>query len=865
MDFSNIDRVEELFHRVKGLDDSERARVLRNFPDLKDEVESLVRAHNAATEIGFLDHDSTGMQERVTKPQEDPHSLIGRQVGPYRFERYLGGGGMGDVYLAVRQTPFKFLVALKILRKGLRTDEVLRRFDAERQILASLNHPNIAKLLDGGITDDGLPYFAMEYVEGLPLVAYAERNRLSIAERLALFGEVCNAVAYAHRNLIIHRDLKPQNILVTRDGTVKLLDFGIAKIINPNLADLSTPITQTRYRMLTPDHASPEQVRGEPLATTTDVYSLGVLLYELLTGVRPYVLASRTAAEIENLICEVDPPLPSRQTVASRSALTENQTDASPPLPSGSSERTVRRLRGDLDNICMMALRKEAGRRYQSVEQLAADLERHLNGLPVLASRDSPLYRGLKFARRHAVPVWAGSLIVAMIIGFAAYSSVQARKLVGERNHARLEADKAAQVSSFVVDLFRMADPESAAGDTITVRSILDDGAARADKELADQPVLHADLLGVIASAYSNLGKYDRAMALLEQSVAIRRKLGDVDDSFLADLANLASFYAINSRAKESVRVFDEYIGYLSERLGPDHPEVLMTEMRRLGTAHVVKSAAVSDSILTLWTQLEPRVGELADADAAIVYGDVADLYYTKRMFPEAEQAVVNAVRITERLEDTKPSDLGMLYNRMAWVYLEAEEPQQAYDAASRAVQIHDRIFPDGHRNRATSYGIQGEALSQLGRHDEGEMLLLKDLAMRRQVFGDLHPTIGRTLRYLGRVQERKAAYEKALDYYRQSTDIFRRMFGSDYLITRQYELSEVGALVGLRRYDEAESLMLSTYRLFADTRGEADNNAVEVARRLAEFYQARGNVHEAAQFAVLANAGVAPVQSVAD
>src|SRR5437868_2177946 len=357
-------------------------------------------------------------------------------IGPYRILRRIGQGGMGAVYLAQRDdAEFKQQVAIKLVKRGMDTEFVLRRFRNERQILAALNHPNIARLLDGGTTSDGRPYFVMEYIEGKPITEYADEQRLSTAERLQLFQEVCAAIHYAHQNLVIHRDIKPSNILVTVDGTPKLLDFGIAKLLNPELAAQTIEATAVAIRLMTPEYASPEQVKGEAITTASDVYSLGVLLYELLTGHRPYRISSRAPHGVPRVVYEEESQKPS---TAERRVETYALADGTAsftltpktvsPTRDGNPEKLRRRLVGDLDNIVLMAMRKEPARRYASVNQFANDIRRHLEGRPVIARKDTVTYRTAKFIKRHKASGLAALLIlISLVAGAVATLQQRAR------------------------------------------------------------------------------------------------------------------------------------------------------------------------------------------------------------------------------------------------------------------------------------------------------------------------------------------------------------------------------------------------------------------------------------------------------
>ena len=388
------------------------------------------------------------------------------RVGPYRLISEIGHGGMGTVYLAVRaDAAFEQRVAIKILKRGMDTDAIAARFRHERQILASLTHPNIARLLDGGTTSDGLPYFAMEYVDGRQLVDYCESRGLDTSARLAIFRQVCAAVQYAHQNLIIHRDLKPANVLVAMDGTPKLLDFGIAKLLNADVAGHTHAPTVAGMQLMTPEYASPEQVRGDPVTTATDVYSLGVLLYELLTGRRPYRITSRAPIDVARVVCEAVPARPSTAVTNpsdgpdAQEPITGAETVPTREVPSGQlraveAQRLSRRLAGDLDTIVLKALSKEPARRYPSVDQFSEDVRRHLEGLPVLARRDTWNYRAAKFIRRHRAAVGAAALTFLALVAGVIGTAWQAREARIARARAEARFDDVRRLANaFVFDM----------------------------------------------------------------------------------------------------------------------------------------------------------------------------------------------------------------------------------------------------------------------------------------------------------------------------------------------------------------------------------------------------------------------------
>ncbi len=504
---------------------------------LRAEVESLLSYRERARDfiespaLAFAAELLADGQDGGEKDGDEEAGAGARLIGPYRLVREVGRGGMGVVYMAERDDgEFRQRVAVKIIRQTLAGVETRRHFKRERQILASLNHPNIARLLDGGVSADGEPFLAMEYVEGVRIDHYADKRRLPAEARLELFRRVCAAVQYAHQNLVIHRDLKPSNILVTAEGVPKLLDFGIAKLLDPGGADAGAH-TLTELGVMTPEYASPEQVRGESVTTASDVYSLGVVLYELLAGHGPYRVRSRQPDEIARAIREQEPERPSaafrggrdgRQSDGGTGRRTNlRRTSPRPPVPPS-------RLKGDLDNIVLMAMRKEPARRYASVAQLSEDIRRHLDGLPVIARKDTFKYRGAKFIKRHKAGAAAAALLVLTLVGGivgvawqARAAKEQARVAAQERDRARTEAAKAARINAFLQSVFASADPSwysSGHGQRgeVKVVDVLGQAGRRVDAELKDQPEIRAELhhtIGRLTSLSASTNRPRRTFA----------------------------------------------------------------------------------------------------------------------------------------------------------------------------------------------------------------------------------------------------------------------------------------------------------------------------------------------------------------
>ncbi|HEV8449489.1 MAG TPA: serine/threonine-protein kinase [Gemmatimonadaceae bacterium] len=522
--------IESAFGEASGLAAAERASYFaaldRDDPALAAEVRSLLEA----SDPWWID------ESLVTLPVAEP-MVPDQRIGAYQLVRALGRGGMGEVWLALREgQDFRQHVALKIVRAGMESSELVAGFRAERQILGSLNHPNIAHLLDVGETEDGRPFLALEFVEGHQLTDYCDEHRLSVDDRLRLFRTVCNAVRFAHQNLVVHQDLKPSNILVTSDGVPKLLDFGIAKVLAPTRfdADPASSAAGPDLKALTPEYAAPEQIEGGPTTTASDVYALGVILFQLLSGRRPYRDVGADRSALLEAIRTRPVPLASEAVDSDGDVERAGQVAAARKL---SPDALRARLARDLDAIVQRALAPLAADRYSSAEQLAADVERSLNRYPVSARPRAPRYVAECFMRRHQVGVVLSVLAFASLAAFIVTVLRQSAAIRERSAQVESERKRAVAVSSFLQDLFRGADPAEAKGTTITARELLDRGAAKIERELVDQPAAKADLMTVMSESYQNLGLYPPAEQLAERAVAtLRARHAPADSAFAAAL-----------------------------------------------------------------------------------------------------------------------------------------------------------------------------------------------------------------------------------------------------------------------------------------------------------------------------------------
>jgi eukaryotic-like serine/threonine-protein kinase len=503
------EQVREIVDAVLELPPEERPRYLDSAcpePSVRRYVESLVLSYEQAG--SFLEQPAV-IGDAGPFPRNEADAWVGRRIGPYQIIEELGEGGMGAVYRARRaDDQYQKQVAIKLVRSGLATSFTLARFKAERQILANLDHPNITRLLDGGATEEGQPYLVMDYVQGLPLDEYCEQHQLPVTERLQLFRTVCSAVQYAHQNLVIHRDIKPSNILVTGAGSPKLLDFGIAKILNPDLATWPASRTMTMVRLLTPEYASPEQLRGASVTTASDVYSLGVVLYELLTGRRPYPLVSGSPEEVAQVVAAIEPERPSRAIIRAEEVTTGRLLKLAPGAANhggeGSAQKLRHRLSGDLDNIVLMALRKEPQRRYTSVEQFSEDIRRHLEGHPVVARADTFRYRSSKFIKRHARAVTAAILVALSLMAGLAVAIHEAHVARVQRARAERRFNDVRELANSL--MFDIHDAIKDLPGSTSARRLLVDRALRYFDSLAGEAGNDPSLQRELAAGYERVG-----------------------------------------------------------------------------------------------------------------------------------------------------------------------------------------------------------------------------------------------------------------------------------------------------------------------------------------------------------------------
>ena len=839
-----LDRMERLFKAALLHPPSEQPGFLEAAcPDdaaLREEILSLLKADQAAEQKEFLDaplSSLSGLDQYLSEEQGEPDQrFVGKEIGPYRVLRFIGHGGMGDVYYAVREEPFRQYVALKIIRRGMDTQEVTRRFEMERQILASLNHPNIGGIYDGGITDDGLPYFAMEFVDGVAITTFCDSRSMSIEERLRLFQYVCRAAHHAHQNLVIHRDLKPSNILVTGQGVPKLLDFGIAKLVNPNLGPADAPITRTEIRAMTPEYASPEQAEGESLTTVSDVYSLGVILYELLTGQRPYYFRKKTSEEIRSVLYEYEPERPSSVVTSVRERAKggkESKPEEIGEKRGMTPERLQKRLAGDLDNIVLMAMRKEPERRYASAEQLADDIDRYLDGAPVIAHRDSPGYRLRKYVQRHRIQTMATVIIALLLIVGSAVTIYQANQIANERDRAQLEADRAEQVSAFLVSLFETTDPSYAPGDTLTARELLENGADRIHAELADQPMVQASLYDVIGTAYASLGLIAPAEMVLQKSLAIRRQFPAHESELATTLNSLGDVYVLLGEYGKARECFAETIAILDRTIAPTEPAYLIN-IFQLGTAaHFEGDHATADSLYNRWEMLYEQVTDREDPELAESAFGMSRVLFARKEFARAEEYLETVIRVLVKEHGEMHANVASATLFMASIQLGLANEPEAEELLTRTLKNLHQLYPDGHREIASVHQILATIYNKQGKYAEAEESHEKaiDLWANSSFRNELELSLSRATAadfYLER-----GNFSRAIDYFRESERVVGDQIGTNSIVTIRLRISLAEALIGVGNVSEARAMLERDLTTLLKDRDEQDEHVMQIRELL--------------------------------
>jgi tetratricopeptide (TPR) repeat protein len=831
-------------------------------PQLRERLEALLRSDNPSQDA--LQAAVGNAAESLLSHQKDP--LIGTVLGSYRITAVVGQGGMSVVYRAERNdSRHPQVVAIKVLHQVALHPRLRSRLHSERHILATLDHPSIARLIDSGELPSGTPYLSMEFVDGEAIDAFCERRGSSITERLQLFIKVCAAVQYAHRNLVVHRDIKAGNILVTRDGTPKLLDFGIAKLLATEGLSHTLPVTMMHERILTPENAAPEQILGRPITTATDVYALGVLLYQLLAGRSPYRLTSYSQLQLERAICMDDPLRPSQ---AARTQI----------------GRTQASLSGDLDAIVAMAMRKEPERRYASVQAFADDVQKYLTGQPVIARQGDWRYHGGKFVRRHYLAVVGFG---AILIGLAVMTSVtmwQNRRIEAARAATAQERDRAQQVSGFLIDVFSQADPFTAQGHEMTAKELLDQGADKIDRNVNLQPEVHAQLLESIGLAYRRSGYSERAIGLLETALAIRRDEKPMDTRRVAaGLANVATALAEAGRLQSAEDDLTEALAisrsggkqndaetadilvqfgqmalnrqsqpekaleFFNEALNIDRGLKDRHPLAEMDALHGLSSAASWKGDYRLAERYERESLRLARSNLSHDHPDrsaaLSALGVTLAhlgQFAESESLLNEALEIEVRDFGQNSDRPALTESDLATLYDLRGEPARAAATLKDALKI--TIQQRGEEHFRTGFLLEGLAIEQLQLDDldAAEANVRKALQIYSKTLPPVHLYVAASRRVLGEILLRRGDFAAAETEMRAAVDISRELMGRGKWPTAKAEAGLGWTLIKGDKAAEGEPLLASAQNLLMTTLGPNDPSTRTATQRLVEYYRSR-------------------------
>jgi len=820
-------QVDELFQRSLEVHPSEREAFLSEA--CGDDLE----LHHAVDRL--LAHADKPLGSLKTAVEESARELtfIGRRIGSYVLLRVLGEGGMGRVFLAARaDEQYQQFVAIKLMHAGVwQSETMLQRFQRERQILANLNHPNIARLLDGGMTSDGSPYLVMEYVDGTPIDEYCGEKRLSIEAKLELFRNVCLAVDYAHKNLVVHRDIKPANVLVAEDGTPKLLDFGIAKLLDPDNDGQMRPKTRATERLMTPEYASPEQLTGDSITTATDVYGLGVLLYELLAGEHPFAEQTSNPIEIARQICESEPRPPS--------AVALRRPDR--------AHSEARKLRGDLDHIIMMTLRKEPERRYSSAAVLAADIANYLNGYPVIACDTNWAYRTRKLVRRHLTALITAGAFVLVLIAAAGISMRQGVRANREMAIAQavndfLQNDLLAQASAA-----KQSGPTAKPDPHLEVRTALDRAAIRIAGKFDRQPEVEAAIRSTIGQTYMELGLYPKARDQLERALEFnRRALGTENPNTLKTVSLLGRTALLQGKYPEAEVLTRRAFESQSRVLGAEHPDTLRS-MNDLATIYGERGKyGQAEALHRQIFEIDRRALGAEHPDTLRSMHTLGLVYLDEGKYPQAEALYSQLLAIERRVLGAEHPDTLRSMTALAISYWYEGRYPDAEALHSHVLEIERRVLGAEHPYTLTSMGNLALVYQSQGKYAQADVLYNQTVEIARRVLGLEHPNTLRSMNSLAGLYDEEGKYAQAEALENELLEIESRVLGADHLDTL-ISMDNVGKVyLDQGKYAQAEKLL--NHALDTDRRvlGPERRETLSCMNDLADVYADEGKYVQA-------------------
>lgn len=837
----NIDwnKIEEIVDTTLALPPNDRDKYISekcgSDTELYREVTEFLNSIDASE--GFLDDFGEVKTDIIMSMHTDnsfnssPVDLAGKQIGNYRLVEVIGSGGMGTVFKASRADgSYEQTVALKIIRKEVSTSNMQQHFKKERQILAGLNHDGIARLFDGGMTNSGLPYLVMEFIEGEPVNLYCDRKKLSVDERINLFKSVCDAVQHAHNNLVIHRDLKPENILITESGNVKILDFGIATL---QISEEGDCFPDQNSGFLTPRSAAPEQVHGNPVTTETDIYLLGLLLYRLLAGTHPFDFTNKNLDEIKDLLStEQVPSVVSRYEQLPASEQSEIATNRK-ISPNGLTGK----LKGDLESILLKTLEREPKKRYSSVGQLLDDLTLYNNQMPVSAHNGGLAYHSSKFFKRHLVPLTTAAIVLLIISSLVVHYSNEVRE---ERDIARFEADKAEEVTTFLLELFEANDPAYAQGEEITAHIMLERGLERSGS--IQNGALEARMLTTIGDAFSRLSNFERAQPILAESIKKNTLFFGENSTETADAKFLLGIsHADNYMWHLAKPYFEDAYNIYEDKLNESHPKIARS-LSRLAMAYAQTGQQDSARIAAKksyqmmkdnHSKSDPEYIKSMREYAFVIYRDDPGF---------AEQILLDIVSHFQESGDSLNYMLARPYNGLGALYVSQNKDSIALEFYKKALQVSNHTMGEDHRFSRMVRMNQLRPLLNLDMFTDAEYHLQKNIELCKQAYGEDHWRTGSATGAYGVFKIRREEYETAENLLQKNLANFKTSIGPDHIWTAYVE----GALAANNRFlgnhSIADSLYSRHIEIFKEHYPDFNNDNVNQINRLITLYELAGD-----------------------
>ncbi|MGM0546108.1 MAG: tetratricopeptide repeat protein [Bacteroidota bacterium] len=844
------EKIESIVDRALELESEKRIEFIKKQCDdnnrIFQKVLELIEAIESSD--GYLEetmHEHLSLINEWTKISDHKESsFIGQTIHQYKITRLVEHGGMGSVFEAHRVgEAFEQKVALKIIRRGMDTPANIARFNREQQILANLHHPNIAQLYDGGVTEDGLPYLIMEYVEGTPIDEYCNKQKLTVDERIELFKQVCKAIKHAHKNLIIHRDLKPSNILVTEEGHVKILDFGISKILENDVDALYQ--TREHIRPVSLGYAAPEQLQNKSVTTSVDTYGLGILLYQLLIELHPFDFEERSISEMEQIILNVTAPSPIKRF---RNINSKSQKEAIAENRSTTPEKLISGIKGDLEAIILKLLLKDSNRRYGSTEELLNDLDRYQNDLPVKAQHNNIRYRATKFVKRHRKGLATAAAFLMILLGLSTYFTT---KITIERNQAELEAEKSERISEFLIDIFKNNDPANAQGDTISVNEVLTRAEEKIN-QLDEQPEVKSSMMFNIGRVYYNLGKHKKASKFLNEAHHIHQKNSESKTTEQADILRylgLIDFHAYDyenadSKLTQSLNIYEDlektqsinyfkildHVAALTNRMGNvDSAKTLYHKAMELHSKLSNKEKKELTYGYSNFAVLQNYTGEINSARSMMEkalekrlenYGTIhpktlnsmqslGNIHRKLQNYEYSKELLTQSVEISKQLYGSNSTQTAEAYNLLGLTYKENNQYKKAENYYKKALKLYQKQVDKNHPKIAVVYNNLGTLHSSKDNNKQALDYHQKSLSIRKQQLGEEHPKLAKNYDNIGYLYKHENQIDSAKVNFKKALKIRNNYYeGSDPDIG--YSLYNVGTVYGLeKKWDKTEKYLI--------------------------------------------------------